>query len=140
MTPGRLRKRIIRTARKGARSLDTLRSSPSTENSHQLRKDVKALWYQLRLFKKTGPKTLPALLDSLDRLGETLGLDHDMAMLQETIEELPGIDTHPARKELLTSLIESRRIELLGQSIRLADKIYATDLKKLAKRLLPTAP
>lgn len=140
MTPGRLRKHIIRTAREGARSLDTLGADPSTANSHRLRKDVKALWYQLRLFKKIGPKTLPSLLDALDRLGETLGLDHDMAMLQETIEELPGIDTHPARKELLTSLIESRRIDLLGQSIRLADRIYATDLKKLAKQLLPATP
>ncbi len=110
---------------KGRRSLRALRKSAATEKRNAFRKQVKTLWYQLRLMSQWNPELLSPLIRALGELCELLGKDKDLA---ELIDILPAIESareNPARIELLDSLAESRRLDLLGQALRLGDELYS---------------
>ena len=110
---------------KGRRSLQALRKSAAREKRNAFRKQVKTLWYQLRLMSQWNPELLSPLIRALGELCELLGKDKDLA---ELIDILPAIESareNPARIELLYSLAESRRLDLLGQALRLGDELYS---------------
>lgn len=110
---------------KGRRSLQALRKSAATEKRNEFRKQVKTLWHQLRLMNQWNPELLSPLISELGELCELLGKDNDLA---ELIDILPAIESareNPARIELLDSLAESRRVDLLEQALRLGDGLYS---------------
>jgi len=110
---------------KGRRSLQALRKSAATKRRNEFRKQVKTLWYQLRLMSQWNPELLSPLIRQLGELRELLGKDNDLA---ELIDILPAIESareNPARIELLVSLAESRRCDLLEQALRLGDELYS---------------
>ncbi len=115
---------IRKTCLRCQRALEKLRSSPTTQNSHHFRRQVKSLWYQLRLLRKhTYIKPL-RLTDTLRDIEQTLGQDNDLAVLIETLHDYPEISCNPVRRELLISLAETRRIVLLSRALRLATPVF----------------
>ena len=116
---------VRRTYRTGRRALQALHAVPSTENSHEFRRQAKYLWYQLRLVHNWNPAVLKPVVTSLDELGELLGQDHDLAMLADTLNTHPEISCNDIRAELVNGLAETRRIALLSAGLRIADGVYA---------------
>ncbi len=81
---------IGKTYRRCRTGLQKLHEIPSTENSHDLRRQVKYAWNQLRLIRRWQPGTFKPVITGLDRLGELLGQDSDLAMLAGHCPAPPG--------------------------------------------------
>jgi CHAD domain-containing protein len=126
---------VRRTYRSGRRALQALHDEPSTENSHEFRRQAKYLWYQLRLLHKWSPAVLKPVVTNLDELGELLGQDHDLAILSDTLKTHPEISCNPIRAELVNGLAETRRIALLSAGLRIADGVYADKPASFINRL-----
>ncbi|MDH3527242.1 MAG: CHAD domain-containing protein [Gammaproteobacteria bacterium] len=134
---------VQKTYRQGRGELAALRADPSTEHGHAMRKQAKYLWYQLRLLRKSNDIQHKQLVQELNELGEILGHDHDLAVLSDTLQRQPDICCNAIRSELVTGLIETRRVALLSAALRLADKIYAQKPKRFLsglRNLTVTAP
>lgn len=67
----------------------TASSSPSAEHFHALRKRCKDFFYVCKLLADASPNLVGPLLKDLDRLGELLGEEHDLALLGEQIHARP---------------------------------------------------
>lgn len=93
---------------------------PSDEALHEWRKRVKTLWYHVRLLGKARPKKLKPLSGSLEKLGEVLGADHDLAMLRAYAIEHDGHSI-----DVLDPLISHRRRKLQRKAGTLARAIFA---------------
>jgi len=114
-----------KTYRRCRTGLQKLHAEPSTENSHDLRRQVKYAWNQLRLIHKWEHGMFKPMVADLDRLGRLLGEDSDIALLVETLQRHPEICCTRIRTEFIIALAESRRTALLSASLRLADRIFA---------------
>ncbi len=76
MAPG-----MERTYRRGRHGVEQTRRDPTDESLHEWRKDVKDLWYQLRLIQPIAPSVLDPMIAQVDQLGKLLGLHHDIDLL-----------------------------------------------------------
>jgi len=94
---------------------------PSPEHLHEWRKRIKALWYQLDFLCRDWPPKTKGWMDDLEKLGDQLGNDHDLVLLEKFALEHceQGLET----KEL-QRLIDSRRQEHLREVRRLGARLY----------------
>ncbi len=95
------------------------RDDPSDERLHEWRKATKTLWYHLRLIAKARPKKLEPLVERLEKLGELLGEDHDLATLHAYVREHDA-----ASLDVLEPLLAHRRRRLHRQAGILARKCF----------------
>jgi len=123
---------IRKTYRCCQQALKKLQASPTTENSHAFRTQVKRLRIQCRLLRKW-PRVTPApVTQVLRNIEQALGQDHDLAMLVETLRAHPEISCNSIRRETLISLAETRRIVLLSSALRAAVPVFKGKAKKFA--------
>ena len=108
----------------GRRCLNALRKSAATDKRNEFRKRARTLWHQLRLMIQWTPELLSPLIGELGELCERLGKDNDLAGLVDILPSIETASENPVRIDLLDSLTESRRCDLLEQSLRLGDTIY----------------
>ncbi|MGB5472103.1 MAG: CHAD domain-containing protein [Gammaproteobacteria bacterium] len=126
---------IGKTYRRCRTGLQKLHEIPSTENSHDLRRQVKYAWNQLRLIRRWQSGGFKPLIAGLDRLGDLLGQDSDLAMLAGTVQRHPELCCNRIRAEFVLALVEARRVVLLTASLRLADRLFAEPPDKFARWL-----
>lgn len=124
-------KSIYQRARK---ALKLATQKPSIDHLHELRKEVKTLWYHTRLLQPIWPGLLKAYEHEFGRLGELLGDDHDFGVLAEAIEsdEL-SIRNRQTKKALLQGL-QDQRTQLQAQIYPLAHRLLAEKAKDFVKR------
>jgi CHAD domain-containing protein len=103
---------LARSFRRGRRSFAAALDDPSPEVRHHWRKQVKLLWNHLRVVHGCHPKKLSALPRQLDALGETLGTEHDLAMLRQHLAQHGKRHRSPAAFHAIVDLIDSRRTQL----------------------------
>jgi len=127
-----LRRAIDRAYRRGRTAMRRATFSLSTPDLHEWRKAVKDLWDLIRLARKRLPSTIAERAPRLKRLGETLGLDHDHAMLAERLALSPEGD--PALMQQL-SLIARQRVALEAEAFALGAKLYRQKPKKFRRQL-----
>jgi CHAD domain-containing protein len=127
-----LRRAIDRAYRRGRTAMRRATFSLSTPDLHEWRKAVKDLWYLIRLARKRLPSTIAEQASQLKRLGETLGRDHDHAMLAERLALSPEGD--PALMQQL-SLIANQRLVLESEAFALGAKVYRRKPKTLRRQL-----
>jgi CHAD domain-containing protein len=116
---------LERAYRRGRRGLAQATEQPSVESFHEWRKQVKCLWYQIRLLKPLWPGVLEPLAAEFKALGEYLSDDHDLAILRE---RLLGQAEHLGDRtaiEALVALIDQRRGELQTEAKLLGARLYA---------------
>lgn len=95
------------------------------ETFHAWRKRAKDLWYQCQLLQGACPPLLGALEGMLDELGERLGDDHDLAVLQAAA---------PASAEL-DQRIAAQHHALREAAWRLGSQIYAERPRAFVRRV-----
>ncbi len=128
---------LERTYRRGQRGLATARLDPSDDNLHEWRKDVKDLWYQLRLIEPVAPSMIKPMIEQLDTLGEDLGHHHDISLLidgltqerhhvNEREPKHPGATPQAARALLDIQMAADRADDAQHQLGRAAGRIGAT--------------
>jgi CHAD domain-containing protein len=127
---------LKRIYRQGRKRFAVATDDPTVENLHEWRKRVKDLWYQTRLLKRVWPAELSKLADELERLGDCLSDDHDLALLRE------GAAKHAKERkdggpevETLVALIDERRSELQMDARLLGERIYAERPAAFVSRL-----
>jgi CHAD domain-containing protein len=129
-----------RRGRQHYRIVETIGMENATDELwHEIRKQAKALGYQLRLIRKIWPSAIHAWTDALDELSNNLGDDHDFALIQQRILQLPiePADTEEdvnARQAFLRT-IERRRHRLKTLSLHRARMIYVEKPARFVERL-----
>ena len=78
---------VLAVYRRGRREFGEACWRPSVESLHEWRKRVKYLWYHSRLLQPLWPGLMTAWQKELDRLGELLGDDHDLAVLAGVLRQ-----------------------------------------------------
>ena len=107
------------------------RLEPSPEHLHKWRKQVKILWHQLRLIcpKWSGPRR--ALLHQLEQLGELLGDEHDLVLLEQSVAECAPV----AEMAGLKPLIAARQKKLRIAALKLGSRVYAKSPANISRQL-----
>ena len=93
----------------------------TTENFHKLRKCAKEIFHSLKLVHSVNPKAVRRLSRPAKKLGAMLGIDHDLAILQETLGQC-GIGNE---KTVIEKLITTRRHKLQCKALRLGAKYFS---------------
>ena len=118
-----LRRGLKAGCKRARRALKVVCRDGTDENVHELRKAVKALWYDLCLLAGNRPPAIKKSIKAMSDLGEKLGNDHDLAMLLAARADNPL----PRRTdwETLETTIARRRPPLQRAAFRLATKALA---------------
>jgi CHAD domain-containing protein len=132
--------RTYRRGRQHYRIVDTIGMENATDELwHEIRKQAKALGYQLRLLRRIWPSALHAWIDALDELSDGLGDDHDFALIQQKILELPfepaDTEQHVNARQALLRTIDRRRHRLKLFSLHRARMIYVEKPARFVERL-----
>ncbi len=106
---------------RGREAFEAAGRDPSPENFHQWRKRVKDLGHQLRLLGRVRPRKIHACTNDLDKLGELLGDDHDLFMLEQFITDKFG---RASGANGFRKLISARREELRSAALKLGRRFY----------------
>lgn len=99
---------------------------------HDWRKRVKSLYYALDMLGGKQTSATAKLTRRADRLGETLGEEHDLWMLAEYLRDEELLD-HETQERLLAS-IERRRGLLRKRALKLGSRVYARKPRRFAVR------
>ena len=126
---------LKRTYQQGRREFATSCQNPTVENLHEWRKQVKNLWYQIRMLKKIWPSEIGKLADEMEKLGDYLSDHHALALLRESAtdnwKEIGG----ESEMETLVALIDQRSAELRLEARLLGERIYAEKPGAFVNRL-----
>jgi CHAD domain-containing protein len=106
----------------------------SVESFHEWRKQVKYLWYHVRLLQPLWPALLQQLADEVKVLSDYLNADHDLAMLREWVLEQPRKADDLTEIETLVALIDQRRGELQVLAQVLGKRLYVEQPKVFRNR------
>lgn len=128
------RKGIERVYGRGLRAMVQARTQPTDENLHEWRKRAKYLWYHVRVLTPTWPAVLSGLSESLHRLSDLLGDDHDLAVFSEMLRtQSRQIPTYILPD--LMSLTGRLRRELRREIWPLGVRVYAETPNQFGERL-----
>lgn len=86
---GDLKRRVRRSYRRGRISLDLCSSTPEPEPFHLWRKQVKQLWYQLRITSPYWKNKASDPIAVMGRIGQLAGEERDLTLLGETLKQGP---------------------------------------------------
>ncbi len=127
-----LRDGFRRIYQRGRRAFRAVVESPTVENLHEWRKRVKDLGYALEVIEPIRPSVVRQRVKLADELAESLGDDHDLAMLRQAL--LAGAGPSPAVVAFVP-VIDARRAELQKCAFALGRKVYRERPRDFAGRL-----
>lgn len=99
--------------------------SPSAEKFHRWRKSVKYFRHQMELLTPLWPEVVVGMAITLERVGELLGQDHDLAMLVHALNTDGRVCPDPAQRSLITALANQRRADLQTAARVLGRRVFA---------------
>jgi len=118
---------------RGREAFELVHKEPLAANFHEWRRHVKDLWYYFRLLYPAWPAKTRAMTDDLELLGEQLGDDHDLVLLQQfAAAHYAG---RAGEVEALNPLIESRQKQLRAAALKLGSRLYAETPAVICSRL-----
>jgi CHAD domain-containing protein len=118
----------------GRKALQQVQKAPSDECFHEWRKRVKDLWYHVRILRPIWPEQMRATEKQLKTLGEMIGEDHDLMLLDNTIEAIRG-RKRDQDVENLRAFIKTRKSELRNNALRLGGRLYVEKPAAFCRRL-----
>lgn len=101
---------------------------------HEWRKRVKDLRHQMEFLAPLWPEVVVGTAMTLERLGDLLGEDNDLAELLSLLRDRPEICADPRERSLFRALALQRRNELQMASEILGRRIYAEQPKSVVSR------
>ena len=130
-----LRQGVKGVYKRGRQRFANALAQPSVEHLHEWRKDVKNLRYQVHLLTPMWSTMLGGLGDELEKLGEYLSEDHDLALLRQRLLEPAEPTDNRMDLEALIALIDRRRGELQVEAKWLGERVYAERPRAFVARL-----
>lgn len=121
--------------RRGRDEMNQALATGAPHDVHAWRKRVKYLRHQIEVITPAFPEVLVGTAAALDRLGELLGADHDLAELTGLVEQNPHLCPDPLERSLLVGLVRHRRSEILGSATAMGHKLFAEEPERFALRI-----
>ena len=100
---------------------------------HTWRKEIKALWYALRLLEKR--VTVGRQLGSLERMETWLGDDHDLVVLRAQIAAADRRTQEEVAASGVEQLADRRQQELRRRALAAGKQMFGSAPKQFEKRL-----
>jgi CHAD domain-containing protein len=128
---------LTETYRRGRKLYrDAFKPDADDECVHDLRKQVQQHWRHLQLFANVWPKGLRPHIALARELSETLGKDHDMAVLAGFVRQIEaGSDQETRRFNAYADVCVREQQTLRRHAGLLARRLYAEKPKSLRRRL-----
>lgn len=126
---------LVATYRRGRKDWRELAEGASAETMHDWRKRVKSRRHLSALVPIETEFTTHALQHDLEALGEMLGEDHDLAVLQQRIEGDDGLLRGREGREGVLDLVARRRRKLMRKALELGDELYGQRSRDIAREL-----
>ncbi len=126
-----IRDGLERTYRRSRSAMRSAGSDTPDEHLHEWRKQAKYHWHHMCLLRSLWPDEFKARRQSADRLAETLGLDHDLAVLRDQLVSHADESQTGAALELL----DARRLALQEQAHRIGATLLAEKPGAFVKRI-----
>jgi CHAD domain-containing protein len=101
---------------------------------HVWRKSVRYLRHQMELITPIWPEVVVGMAISLERVGELLGQDHDLAMLVDRLDDDTNLCPDPVERSLIRALANQRRADLQMAARILGRRIFAEEPESLTGR------
>jgi CHAD domain-containing protein len=121
--------------RDGRKAFKQAFETQTNENFHEWRKTVQRHWRQMNLVSEGWPDYFGARVALARDLAQTLGDDHDLAMLARFVgsAELPFVK--PADAKRLLALFAERQADLRARAQLLGTRLYAEGASGLGRRI-----
>lgn len=113
LAPKDLRRRIKRTYRRGRTTLGLSISTKDPDDFHLWRKQVKQLWYQLRLTALHWPDKARDLISATGEIGHLAGIERDYTLLASTLSAGPRSKASLLLQEAIEKLLPDLRKKAL---------------------------
>lgn len=126
---------VTKSYRRGRGRLAHALKKPEPENFHSWRKEVKDLWYQLRLLAPLNRVVLEEIAHDAETLGKLLGQQHDFIFLLSRLKKEHGDKSTRRERKKLGALIRKRNKKLQRDASELGRRFYAEAPKTFAKRI-----
>lgn len=109
--------------------------SPNAHNFHQWRKRAKYLRHQIEILRPWWPEVMGGTAASLERLGDLLGEEHDLAELLGLLSVDPDLCPDPVERSLFAALAQHRRAELQAAARIEGVRLFAEKPERFESRL-----
>lgn len=126
---------LEQTYRRGRAEMETALHSRRAADLHAWRKRVKYLRHQIEILTPVFPEMLGATSSSFDRLGESLGEEHDLAELVSLLDRQPQLCPDPVERTMLVALAQHRRARLVDAAAVLGSRVYAESPRRFIDRV-----
>jgi len=127
----------VQSSYKCARSnLSHARNHPTVENFHEVRKQAKTLWYQLRIVRPVNQVVLKTVTDELKAMIDLLGRAHDLTFLGERISADQGNGGWRREGDKLLAVIEVSQQDLQRGAADLAERFFAERPRDFGARIM----
>jgi CHAD domain-containing protein len=121
-----------RVYREGRKAQQRAEQTRATEDLHEWRKRVKELWYGLRMLESELPEALAGFAAKLKDLGEILGNDHDLAMLETTLKTCK---VNAEELKAIKGRVRTRRAGLQQTAFKLGRRLFAEEPGRFVRRI-----
>lgn len=123
-----------KTYERGRKALQTAIESPTSENFHEYRKRVKYTWYHVRLLDEAAPATAGPFEALLHDLSDTLGDDHDLAVLTAELMDDPQAFGGDDEVAAAMVVVDGQRGDLQRRAVRAGVRLHAEKPKAFVRR------
>jgi CHAD domain-containing protein len=121
-----------RIHREGRKALQKAERTRATDDFHAWRRRVKELWYDLRILEAVLPAAMNRRARGMQELGEHLGNEHDLAMLEEALATCKlGVE----EQRMVRGRVRSRRAALQQAALKQGRRLFAKSGGEFVKRL-----
>jgi CHAD domain-containing protein len=126
-----LKRRLRRSYRRGRMALELCSATPAADHFHFWRKQVKQLWYQLRITAHYWKDEATDLIATTGRIGQLAGDERDLTLLGETLRQGPQGSATAQLQARIASLLPSLRHEAMAEGLA----FYETRPKQFVENL-----
>jgi CHAD domain-containing protein len=111
--------------RRARAAMSTAYSHDTGVDFHKWRRAVKTHRHQVYAVEPIEPRRLSARIDKLDRLGDLLGDEHDLTVLEQTIRDEQSCFPDERSCDHLLRLVSARRFRLRARARPLGRELFA---------------
>ncbi|HEY5889968.1 MAG TPA: CHAD domain-containing protein [Acidimicrobiia bacterium] len=120
-----IRPGLKQSYRRGRNRMVRAYSDPTVVKFHEWRRSVKYLRHQMEILTPLWPEVVVGMAVTLERVGEILGQDHDLAMLTQRLAADPSLCPDPALRSLILAIANQRRSDLQTAARILGRRVFA---------------
>ncbi len=126
---------FVRSYGRARRAMGRAREKESGARMHAWRRAAKAYGYQVRALEPIWPKEMETLRSEIEMLGDLLGREHDLTVLEETLREERACPADRPNCARLLAKLEGERCGIRRESELLGDRLFAEKPGAMRKRM-----